>query len=230
MSPIIETKTELAHQTARILLDTQSVLLRPDEPFTFTSGRKSPVYVDCRRLMSFPKERTILMQAGADLISEHVGIDNIDLLAGGETAGIPYAAFIADKLEKSMIYVRKKPKGFGRMAQIEGAIISQNPKAVLVEDLQTDGGSKEVFIKALRDADIAVSHAFVIFHYGIFQKSIENMAKLDISLLSLATWKDVIEVARQDQLIPEQDIVSIESFLKNPDDWTPHQAQQQSST
>ena len=103
----------ISEATAKILLDTESVLFNSKEPFVFTSGRVSPVYVDIRRLISFPEERSTLMNFAVDILKEKIGADNIDYVAGGETAGIPYAAFLSEKLNKSMLYVRKKPKGFG---------------------------------------------------------------------------------------------------------------------
>ena len=110
--------TEIALKAAKILLDTKSVLFNSREPFVFTSGRISPVYTDCRRLISFPAERTVLMDMGAEILRTALDLEAIDYLAGGETAGIPYAAFLAERTKKPMLYVRKKPKGFGRMAQI----------------------------------------------------------------------------------------------------------------
>ena len=96
-------QTSVAYEAAKILLNTKSVLFNSREPFVFTSGRISPVYTDCRRLISFPTERSYLMNAGAELLREKVGLDHIDFVAGGETAGIPYAAFIADRLNKPML-------------------------------------------------------------------------------------------------------------------------------
>src|SRR5215831_11474788 len=91
-------EADAAETTARILLETEAVLFRPDDPFTFTSGRLSPVYIDCRRLISFPRARKRLMDMGADLIQRKVGFEALDAIAGGETAGIPFAAWIADRL------------------------------------------------------------------------------------------------------------------------------------
>lgn len=130
----------IARESARILLDTKSVLFNAQQQFTYTSGRRGPVYVDCRRLISFPRERGILMNHAAGMIKRECG--PVDYVAGGETAGIPYAAFIAERMEAPMLYVRKQPKGFGRMAQIEGCMDRDGARVVLVEDLQTDGGSK----------------------------------------------------------------------------------------
>jgi len=219
---------EIARQTARILLKTQSVLLSPSDPFTLTSGRKSPVYVDCRRLISFADSRDQLMEYASEIIDSQIFDGAPEIIAGGETAGIPYAALIAQKLNAPMIYVRKKPKGFGRLAQIEGALPETNAKAVLVEDLQTDGGSKDVFVKAMREAGIEVSSAFVIFHYGIFDQSIENMKKLGLDLYYLINWWHVLEAAREDGLLKETELSEVEAFLNNPDGWKPDQKKQSS--
>ena len=216
-----QSREEIALQTAKILLDTKSVLFNPRDPFTLKSGRQSPVYIDCRRLISFVKEREFLMQAGANMLAEDIGLENMDLVAGGETAGIPYGAFIAEKLEKPMIYVRKEPKGYGRMAQIEGFMEEgSNPNVVLIEDLQTDGGSKKVFIDALRAAGANISHAFVVFHYGIFESSEQNMNDMGITLHALATWWDVLKAARKNNYFDEETLSSVERFLNDPDSWS----------
>lgn len=208
---------QTARESARILLDTKSVLFNAREPFTYTSGRKGPVYVDCRRLISFPKERATLMDFAAGMIRRECG--KVDYVAGGETAGIPYAAFIAERLNAPMLYVRKQPKGFGRMAQIEGCMDDTGARVVLVEDLQTDGGSKKVFVDALRAAGATVEHAFVVFHYGIFPKSEQNMKAMGLKLHSLCTWRDVLAVARELSYFDAATLSSVESFLDNPEQW-----------
>lgn len=217
------TPDKIARHAAQILLDTKSVLFNAREPFTYTSGKRGPVYVDCRRLISFPAERKILMDYAAAMI--HEKCDSPDYIAGGETAGIPYAAFIAERLEKPMLYVRKKPKGFGRMAQIEGHITEQaGQKAVLVEDLQTDGGSKKLFIDVLREAGLTVDHAFVVFHYGIFPASEDNMTKMGITLHALATWWDVLAVAGEHNYFDQDTLRAAEDFLNEPAAWQEREA------
>lgn len=212
-------KKEIAQTAAKILLDTKCVLFNAKEPFTYTSGRKGPVYTDCRRLISFTEERETLMGYAVEVLSEEIGLDQLDYIAGGETAGIPYAAFISQLAHKPMLYVRKKPKGFGRMAQIEGHMREDGCNVILVEDLQTDGGSKKVFIDALREAGANIEHAFVVFHYGIFAASEQNMKALGIKLHALTTWWDVLEVAKKDQYFDDATLKSVESFLKNPESW-----------
>ncbi len=208
------TPEKIAYDSAKILLDTQSVLFNAEQPFVFTSGRISPVYTDVRRLISFPKERGILMEFAASML----GKLPIDAVAGGETAGIPYAAFLADRLGIPMLYVRKKPKGFGRNAQIEGTF-EDGARVALIEDLQTDGGSKKVFVDALREAGAVVEHAFVVFHYGNFPQSYKNMEDWGLTLHALTTWKDVLTVARAEKYFDEDTLTSVAFFLENPDEW-----------
>ena len=211
---------EIASTAAKILLDTKSVLFNAREPFILKSGRPSPVYIDGRRLISFVAERNILMDFGAEMLRAAIGLNAIDYIAGGETAGIPYAAFIAERLQKPMLYVRKQAKGYGRMAQIEGVLPESGPRrTVLVEDLQTDGGSKKIFIDALRDAGATVEHAFVIFHYGIFPASEKNMKDMGIKLHALTTWRDVLDVARQGDYFDPETLASVEAFLNDPEGW-----------
>jgi orotate phosphoribosyltransferase len=217
--PIDKTVDDAARAAAKIFLDTKSVLFNSREPFVFTSGRVSPVYVDTRRLISFPKERDFLMDAAAKLLREKVGDDKLDFLAGGETAGIPFAAFISDRLNKPMLYVRKKPKGFGRMAQIEGCIAEEGKYAVMIEDLQTDGGSKKVFIDVLRDAGCKVEHSFVVFHYGILEKSEENNKAMGVTLHALTNWWAILDVARDLKYFDDETLNAVEEFLNGPDAW-----------
>ena len=166
-----------AETAADILLEIQAIHIRPEDPFTFTSGRLSPVYVDCRKIISFPRARRRLMAMGVEQLTALAGAEAFDMVAGGETAGIPFAAWMADALDLPMLYVRKKPKGFGRNARIEGEV-RDGARVLLVEDLATDGGSKISFIDAIREAGMQVAHCFVVFHYGVFPQSVTNRRDL----------------------------------------------------
>ena len=208
-----------AYRAAEILIDIKAVNFRPDDPYTFTSGRKSPSYIDCRRIISFPSARRELNQLAIELIERNISKSEVDIVAGGETAGIPFSAWIADSLDKPMVYVRKKPKGFARMAQIEGEM-PEGAKVLLVEDLTTDGGSKLNFIDALRKAGAKVSDTYVVFHYGIFQESLTNMAKLGVKLHALATWWDVLDVARENNLYTSSQLDVVENYLDEPESWS----------
>lgn len=211
-------KDKMAQKAAEILLETKSVLFNAREPFTYTSGKQGPVYVDIRRLIAFPEARSKLMDFGAHIIRSKMG--EIDYIAGGETAGIPYAAFLAERTDLPMLYVRKKPKGFGRMAQIEGALEMKKPKILLVEDMTTDGGSKRVFVDALREAGATVDHIFVIFHYGIFPASAQTMKDMGVTLHSLCNWWGVLRVAKEKDYFDSETLASVESFLNNPEGWS----------
>ena len=204
------------NKVAEILINIESVKFAFDEPFTLTSGLKSPVYVDCRRIISFVKERTKIIDYGIQYFENN----NLtfDILAGGETAGIPYAAFFAELLKKPMIYIRKKPKGFGKNQQIEGNY-KKEQKTILIEDLATDGGSKVIFIEALKEASLKVTDIFVIFYYDIFDIKKSPLSSLNVKIHSLCTWKNIIKVIKNKNLYSSEKIKSLENFLKNPDKW-----------
>src|SRR6266478_3322764 len=152
-SPSFPDKKTIAELTAAMLLEVEAVRFYTEKPFIFTSGLASPVYTDCRRLISFPRVRNALMDFGVSTIARNVGFEAFDAVAGGETAGIAFAAWMADKLGLPMQYVRKQAKGFGRNAQIEGEI-KEGQRVLLVEDMTTDGGSKLNFVNALRKAGL----------------------------------------------------------------------------
>jgi orotate phosphoribosyltransferase len=210
---------EAARTTARILLEIEAVHFRPRQPFTLTSGRASPVYIDCRKIISFPRARTKIIDLAVELIEREIGFESLDAVAGGETAGIPFAAWIADRLGLPMLYVRKKPKGFGRGAQIEGDL-KAGRRCLLVEDLATDGGSKVNFVNAIRDAEGQVKDAFVVFHYGIFPQSVETLAKLGVRLHGLATWRDMLAVAESTGRLSAADAKDVRAFLDDPEGWS----------
>ena len=210
---------EAAETTARILLETKVVLFSPEKPFTFTSGRVSPVYIDCRKLISFPRARRKLMDMGAALIERSVGFESIDAVAGGETAGIPFAAWIAERMALPMLYIRKKPKGFGRNAQIEGDL-AEGQRVLLVEDLASEGTSKLNFVRAIRQAGGHIDHAFVIFNYGIFPQIETSLAAEGITLLALATWWDVAQTAERLGHFKPGQYEAVKSFLEDPEAWS----------
>lgn len=215
--------TDTARLAAATLLEIEAVLIRPDEPFTFTSGRKSPVYVDCRRIISFPRARATLMRLGLEQLARTAGVEAFDVVAGGETAGIPFAAWLAELMGLPMVYVRKKPKGFGRNAQIEGTF-AEGARVLLVEDLATDGGSKLTFVEALRGAGAEVAHCFVVFHYGIFPQSTAGLAERGVALQGLATWWDVLAVAEQSGRLNDSQVLEVRAFLEDPDGWAERRA------
>src|SRR5215470_7324223 len=210
---------EAARSSARILLEIEAVHFRPRQPFTLTSGRASPVYIDCRKIISFPRARSKITDLAVELIEREIGFESLDAIAGGETAGIPFAAWIADRLGLPMLYVRKKPKGFGRGAQIEGDM-KPGCRCLLVEDLATDGGSKVNFINAIRDGEGEVRDTLVVFHYGIFPQSVETLAKLGVRLHGLATWRDIVAAAQAGGVLSPADARDVGAFLDDPEGWS----------
>jgi orotate phosphoribosyltransferase len=210
---------DAALTTARILLEIKAVNFRPEEPYTFTSGWKSPVYIDCRKIIYFPRARTRICDLAVEKINRHIGYETIEAVAGGETAGIPYAAWIADRMGAPMAYVRKKPKGFGRNAQIEGDV-PEGKRTLLVEDLTTDGGSKIRFAQALRDAGAVCNDTFVVFFYGVFPGGQEKLKEINLNLLHLATWWDVLEVCRERPYFSEAALKEVRKFLEDPVSWS----------
>ena len=212
-------KSFIADMTAKMMLEVKAVHFSEGKPFVFTSGWASPVYIDCRKLISYPRVRSTLIDFATATIVRDVGFEQFDTVAGGETAGIPYAAWIADRLSLPMQYVRKKPKGFGRGAQIEGHI-EEGARTLLVEDLTTDGRSKVNFCKALRDAGAIVDHVFVMFYYDIFPESKKILSEISVKLLHLATWWDVLRVVKQGGYFEPKVIDEVEKFLNAPAKWS----------
>ncbi len=208
-------RENIAKQAAKILIRTKSVLINTKEPFQYTSGKIGPIYVDIRCLISFPNERKILMDFAAEILKPL----GMDYYAGGETAGIPYAAYLSERLDAPMLYVRKKAKGHGRMAQIEGCIHEGKNKVLLVEDLLTVGSSQKVFVEAIREAGLEVQNSFVIFSYDIYPQSKINLDEMEITLHSLTNWWAVLDVIKEENYFDADTISSLEDFLNAPDDW-----------
>lgn len=206
---------EIAEKTADLFLDMKVVEIAcGDDLFTFTSGIKSPVYVDAHRPISFVSERTTMLDYAVKILSDL----DFDYIAGGETAGIPYAAFLADRFNVPMLYVRKKPKGFGRMAQIEGEF-EPGAKVLLVEDLTTDGGSKIKFCEALRSAGAEISDVFSLFYYDSFKTSEAIFEDAGLSLHYLTSWPYILKAAEQRGTINADTLEDIREFLDDPKAW-----------
>jgi orotate phosphoribosyltransferase len=212
-------KKVMAELTARMLLEVEAVRFMADKPFIFTSGWASPVYTDCRRLISFPRVRSTLIDFAATTVMREAGFERFDAVAGGETAGIPFAAWMADRLSLPMLYVRKKPKEFGRATQIEGHLVA-GQRVLLVEDMTSDGRSKINFCNALRQAGAKVDHVLVFFFYDIFPDAPKVLSDLGVTLHSLATWWDVLAVARASGKFDAAKLAEVESFMRDPAGWS----------
>lgn len=211
-------KEEIARLTARMLLEIEAVHFNAEAPFILASGLPSPTYIDCRKLISFPRIRATLMDFMAVTVMREAGFEAFDNIAGGETAGIPFAALVAERLALPMTYVRKKPKGYGRNARIEGAM-SEGQRVLLVEDLTTDGGSKLSFVEAIRETGARCAHTAVIFYYGIFPETVKTLADHGVALHFLCTWWDVLAEARESGAFDAGTLDEVETFLTDPRAW-----------
>ncbi len=209
---------EIARLSARMLLEIEAVHLNAADPFTLASGLPSPTYIDCRKLISFPRIRATLMDFLAVTVMRNAGFEAFDNIAGGETAGIPFAAMMAERLGLPMTYVRKKPKGYGRNARIEG-VMSEGQRVLLVEDLTTDGGSKISFVDAIRATGASCNHTAVIFYYGIFPQTSEMLGRHGVTLHHLCTWWDVLAEAKSSGAFDGETLREVENFLHDPRGW-----------
>ncbi len=214
------TKEEIARLTATMLLEIDAISFNADDPFTHASGKKAPTYVDCRKLISYPRIRSTLMDFLTVTIMRDAGFEAFDNIAGGETAGIPFAALVAERMALPMTYVRKKPKGYGKNARIEGAM-TEDQRVLLVEDLTTDGGSKLSFVDAIRDTGATCTATAVIFYYGIFDGVEKTLSDHGVQLLHLCTWWDVLAVAKETKAYDAKTLSAVEAYLRNPTGWMP---------
>lgn len=209
---------EMARLTARMLLEIQAVHFNADEPFILASGKPSPTYIDCRKLISYPRIRSTLMDFLTVTVMRNAGFEAFDNVAGGETAGIPFGALVAERMALPMTYVRKKPKGYGRNSRIEG-VMTEGQRVLLVEDLTTDGGSKISFVDAIRETGATCAHTAVIFYYGIFPQTEKILGDHGVTLHHLCTWWDVLTEAREQGTFDSATLREVEAFLKSPEAW-----------
>ena len=212
-------KATMAELMAKMLWEIKAVHFRPEEPYKLASGMMSPVYIDCRKLISFPRIRSAVMDFAAATIMSEAGFEQFDCVAGGETAGIPFAAFLAERMSLPMIYVRKQPKGHGRNAQIEGHM-QEGARVLVIEDLTTAGGSMFKFIDAIRAAGGIVDHGMALFYYGIFREAEARFDNSKVALHHIATWRQVLEVARSQALFDAATLSSVQAFLDDPLAWS----------
>jgi len=211
-------KDEISRLTAQMLLEIRAVHFNAETPFTLASGLPSPTYIDCRKLISYPRIRSTLMDFLTVTVMRDAGFEAFSNIAGGETAGIPFAALVAERLALPMTYVRKKPKGYGRNARIEG-VMGEGDRVLLVEDLTTDGGSKISFVDAIRETGATCAHTAVIFYYGIFPETSGRLADHGVQLHHLCTWWDVLAEARRTAAFDAATLTEVEAVLHDPRAW-----------
>lgn len=211
----VTANADVSKTVARALLHAGCVRLKADEPFRLPSGWTSPVYMDCRRLISFPAVRRRIVSLGIDLLRARGCLDGIASLAGGETSGIALAAWFAEALDLPLQYVRKKPVG---RSQIEG-VMKAGEQVLLIDDVMAGGRSAAKFCRALVAAGAIVKDVFVIFDYGTFPTR-DVLGAMHVRAQSLATWADVVAVAREDGTFDAQALAEIEAFLRDPPAWS----------
>ena len=214
--------SEVSRKIAEMLLQTEAIQVYREKPFVFVSGRISPVYIDCRKILSFPEEREYIVAQLAREVETAIGLANVDVVAGGETAGIPYASFVAHLTKKPMIYIRKQPKGYGGTKQIEG-ILAPGQRVLLVEDLITDGLSKLRFNIGIRGAGAKMTHCLCVFDYASDRlnqhEGRENLAKNGIRLHVLLNWDDILDTGLSKSYFSADASKQIVDFLKDPENW-----------
>jgi orotate phosphoribosyltransferase len=209
-------KTGMKKTIAARLLEINAVALKPNDPFTWTSGMHSPIYCDNRLTLSYPVIRREVAAGLAKLIEDY--FPNADVIAGTATAGIPHAAWVSEVLDLPMCYVRSKAKGHGKGNQIEG-IVEKGQRIVVVEDLISTGGSVITAVQALREAGCDVLGAVSIFTYGL-EKGKQMLNDEKIRTESLTDFATLVEVAIEKDYISQNDQESLLSWSKDPTEWS----------
>ncbi|UXS20809.1 orotate phosphoribosyltransferase [Staphylococcus delphini] len=190
---------------AKALLDIEAVSLSPNDMYTWSSGIKSPIYCDNRVTLGYPEVRTAIRDGLIELIQQHFA--EVEIVSGTATAGIPHAAYISDKMNLPMNYVRSKSKSHGKQNQIEGAR-SEGKKVVVIEDLISTGGSSITAVEALQEAGAEVLGVVAFFTYGL-NKADETFKAAGVPFNTLSNYDELIEVAREEGKISEDDIQTL---------------------
>jgi len=206
-----EIKTKIAAQ----LLQIKAIQLSPQKPFTWASGRKSPIYCDNRLSLSHPEIRNLIRDAFAE---QCTSLPGVNMIAGVATAGIPMASILADQLELPLVYVRSKAKGHGRQNKIEGDLSLQNSKARGIEDLISTGGSSLEAVEALKEAGIEVLGVMAIFTYG-FEESYEAFRQAACPLYTLSDFETLLEQAQKSSYISSEEVTLLNEWRKDPIAW-----------
>ncbi|MGF1671923.1 MAG: orotate phosphoribosyltransferase [Balneolaceae bacterium] len=206
---------DFAKELAKSLLDIDALILRPNKPFTWASGWNSPIYCDNRLILRYPELRKKIIEAFTGILNKD--FPDVDVITGTATAGIPHAAWIADRLNKPLAYVRARAKTYGLGNQIEGGV-DKGQSTVVIEDLISTGGSAMSVIDAIQFIGADVLAVLTIFTYG-FDKAVENFDNLNIPVYSLTDYNILIEVAVEQGIIKEEDLALLNQWRKNPEEW-----------
>ncbi|MDR4937229.1 orotate phosphoribosyltransferase [Rossellomorea marisflavi] len=202
-------------QIAKELLNIKAVFLNPAEPFTWSSGIKSPIYCDNRLTLSYPAVRKQIADGLVSMIREH--FPEVDVIAGTATAGIPHAAWVSERMDLPMCYVRSKAKGHGKGNQIEGKVLP-GQKVVVIEDLISTGGSCITAVEALRESECEVLGVAAIFTYEL-QKGTDALSEHGIEAVSLSDYSSLLEAAGEEGVISGADLVELKEWRRDPEGW-----------
>ncbi|MFU2205089.1 orotate phosphoribosyltransferase [Streptococcus pluranimalium] len=205
----------LATQIASDLLDIKAVYLQPEEPFTWASGIKSPIYTDNRITLSYPETRSLIENGFVEVIREH--FPEVEVIAGTATAGIPHGAIIAEKMNLPFSYIRSKPKNHGAGNQIEGRVI-KGQKMVIIEDLISTGGSVLEAVKAAQAVGIDVLGVVAIFTYEL-PKAQANFEEANVKLVTLSNYSELIKVAKVQGYINADGLMLLKKFKEDQENW-----------
>lgn len=197
------------------LLETGAVRIQPDQPFTWASGLKSPIYCDNRILLSFPEIRTCVIDLMVKVLKD---FEFFNTIAGVATAGIPHGALLADRLKLPFAYIRSKPKEHGRQNLIEG-LIRDNAKVLVVEDLISTGMSSLQAVQAVRDVPAKVAGVIAIFQYGL-PKARQAFAEAHCPYATLTDFETIIEVAAEQQMISPDHLAFLRQWAADPQAWS----------
>jgi orotate phosphoribosyltransferase len=197
------------------LLEINAVILRPNDPFTWSSGWNSPIYCDNRLTMRYPKIRKKISRQFVNFIEKNYA--DVDVITGTATAGIPHAAWVAEAMDKPMSYVRAKAKSYGLGNQIEGGIL-KGESTVVIEDLISTGGSAISVVDTLKFISADVKAVISIFTYG-FDKAVKKFEKAGIPMFTLTDYSTLIEVAVANDFVNEDDLKTLAEWRKSPDTW-----------
>ncbi|MCL6221344.1 orotate phosphoribosyltransferase [Streptococcus dysgalactiae subsp. equisimilis] len=205
----------LASRIAADLLDIQAVYLKPENPFTWASGIKSPIYTDNRITLSYPETRNLIENGFVDTIKDH--FPEVEVIAGTATAGIPHGAIIADKMSLPFAYIRSKPKDHGAGNQIEGRVL-KGQKMVIIEDLISTGGSVLDAAEAAKREGADVLGVVAIFTYEL-PKASQNFEEAGVQLITLSTYSDLIQVAKEKGYITADGLQLLQKFKEDQENW-----------
>jgi len=206
---------EIGKQVAKTLLQINAIILETENPFTWASGWKSPIYCDNRKILSFPESRTFIRQSLANVIQKQYGSSN--LIAGVATGAIAHGALVAEEMGLPFIYVRSAKKGHGKQNMIEGAYTS-GQSVIVIEDLISSGKSSLEAVETLREEGLNVKGLISIFTYG-FNAATENFKKADCEFISLCNYSTLLQEAVKQEYINESDVEILEKWRENPSKW-----------